>query len=83
MDGKGRWIDNVFVERLWKSVKYEHVYLHAYESVDEARQQLTSYFTFLQYPSPSLVAGRNDAGHGILRQAGDNKRSMMLNHATH
>jgi putative transposase len=32
MDGKGRWIDNVFVERLWKSVKYEHVYLHAYES---------------------------------------------------
>ena len=46
MDGKGRWIDNVFVERLWKSVKYEHVYLHAYESVAEARQQLTSYFTF-------------------------------------
>jgi len=46
MDGKGRWIDNVFVERLWKSVKYEHIYLHAYESVAEARQQLTSYFTF-------------------------------------
>jgi putative transposase len=37
MDGKGRWIDNVFVERLWKSVKYEHVYLHAYENVAEAR----------------------------------------------
>jgi len=46
MDGKGRWIDNVFVERLWKSVKYEHVYLHAYESVAEAKQQLASYFTF-------------------------------------
>ena len=44
--GKGRWIDNVFVERLWKSVKYEHVYLHAYESVADARQQLTSHFTF-------------------------------------
>ena len=33
MDGKGRWVDNVFVERLWKSVKYEEVYLHAYDSV--------------------------------------------------
>ena len=33
MDGKGRWVDNVFVERLWRSVKYEEVYLHAYESV--------------------------------------------------
>jgi putative transposase len=40
MDGKGSWRDNVFVERLWKSVKYEEVYLHAYESVTEARQGL-------------------------------------------
>ncbi len=46
MDGKGRWVDNVFVERLWRSVKYEHVYLHAYENVSEAKQQLTSYFNF-------------------------------------
>ena len=37
MDGKGSWKDNVFVERLWKSVKYEEVYLRAYESVPEAR----------------------------------------------
>jgi putative transposase len=37
MDGKGRWRDNVFVERLWRSVKYEEVYLRAYESVSEAR----------------------------------------------
>jgi len=36
MDGKGRWIDNVFVERLWRSVKYEEVYLRAYESPREA-----------------------------------------------
>ena len=43
MDGKGRWLDNVFVERLWRSVKYEHVYLHAYENVSEAKQQLASY----------------------------------------
>ena len=37
MDGKGAWRDNVLVERLWRSVKYEEVYLHAYDSVSEAR----------------------------------------------
>ena len=52
MDGKGRWLDNVFVERLWRSVKYEHVYLHAYESVTEARRQLASYFTFYNSVRP-------------------------------
>jgi putative transposase len=36
MDGKGRWRDNVFVERIWKSIKYEEAYLHAYETVQEA-----------------------------------------------
>lgn len=46
MDGKGRWVDNVFVERLWRSVKYEEVYLKAYDSVAEARQSLGSYFEF-------------------------------------
>ena len=46
MDGKGAWRDNLFVERLWKSVKYEEVYLHAYDSVAEAHQGLARYFTF-------------------------------------
>ena len=46
MDGKGRWIDNVFVERLWRSVKYEDVYLHAYETPTELRAGLARYFTF-------------------------------------
>ena len=46
MDGKGRWVDNVFVERLWRSVKYEEVYLRAYESVPEARSRLGEYFSF-------------------------------------
>ena len=40
MDGQGCWRDNVFVERLWKSVKYEKVYLHAYDSVNEAKRGL-------------------------------------------
>ena len=43
MDGKGAWRDNVFVERLWRSVKYEEVYLHAYESVNEARAGIGRY----------------------------------------
>jgi putative transposase len=46
MDGKGRWLDNVFVERLWRSVKYEDVYLKAYTSLAEARQGLREYFEF-------------------------------------
>jgi putative transposase len=46
MDGKGRWIDNVFIERLWRSVKYEEVYLHAYASPAEARASLGRYFAF-------------------------------------
>lgn len=46
MDGRGRWVDNVFVERLWRSVKYEEVYLKAYESLSEARQGLGGYFEF-------------------------------------
>jgi putative transposase len=59
MDGKGRWIDNVFVERIWKSVKYEHVYLHAYENVAEARQQLATYFSFYNTRrSHSSLGGR-------------------------
>jgi len=46
MDGKGRWIDNVFIERLWRSVKYEEVYLHAYANGTEARESLARYFAF-------------------------------------
>jgi len=46
MDGRGRWMDNVFVERLWRSVKYEDVYLKAYESIAETRRGLREYFEF-------------------------------------
>jgi putative transposase len=59
MDGKGCWRDNVFVERLWKSVKYEHVYLHVYETVSEARRQIGSYFDFYNRRRPhSSLDGR-------------------------
>ena len=46
MDGKGRWVDNVFVERLWRSVKYEEVYLKAYDSMAAAKTSLGRYFAF-------------------------------------
>jgi putative transposase len=46
MDGRGRWMDNVFIERLWRSVKYEEVYLKGYESMSEARRELGAYFDF-------------------------------------
>ena len=52
MDGKGRWVDNVFVERLWRSVKYEEVYLHAYESPREVNAALTRYFAFYNARRP-------------------------------
>lgn len=44
MDGKGRWMDNVFIERLWRTLKYEEVYLHAYESIKQAKQRMTLWF---------------------------------------
>jgi putative transposase len=46
MDGKGRWMDNVFVERLWRSLKYEEVYLKAYESVAETSRSIGNYFGY-------------------------------------
>jgi putative transposase len=52
MDGKGCWRDNVFVERLWRSVKYEEVYLHGYESVSDVRAGLTRYFAFFNQRRP-------------------------------
>jgi len=52
MDGKGCWRDNVFVERLWKTIKYEHVYLHAYDSVSDARAKLAVYIDFYNRRRP-------------------------------
>ena len=52
MDGKGSWRDNVFVERLWRSVKYEEVYLKAYETVTEARRSIGIYLNFYNRERP-------------------------------
>jgi putative transposase len=71
MDGKGRYIDNIFVERLWRSVKYEEVYLHAYESVSEARTALGRYFDFYNRDRPHQALGYQtpEAFHRGLQQA--------------
>jgi putative transposase len=70
MDGKGRWIDNVFIERLWRSAKYEEIYLHAYATPREVTAALTRYFSFynerrvhqnLDYRTPDEVYFGTDA----------------------
>ena len=59
MDGKGAWRDIVFVERLWRTVKYEEVYLRAYDSVPEARASISRYLTFFNQGRPhSSLDGR-------------------------
>jgi len=64
MDGRGRALDNVFIERLWRSVKYEHIYLYAYETVTQLEKGLGDYFSFynderlhqsLAYKTPAQV----------------------------
>src|SRR6202011_6133391 len=64
MDGRGRALDNIFIERLWRSVKYEEVYLKEYQSVADAASNLRAYFTFynherlhqaLNYQTPAQV----------------------------
>jgi putative transposase len=58
MDGKGAWCDNVFVERLWRSVKYEEVYLKAYQSVSEARDSIGCYIQFYNTLRPHSALDR-------------------------
>jgi len=55
MDGKGAWRDNVFVERFWRTVKYEEVYLHAYGGVGEARQSIARYIAFYNAKRPHVA----------------------------
>jgi len=58
MDGKGRWVDNVFVERLWRSLKYEEVYLHAYGSIGEATRRIGIWVDFYNRTRPHQSLGR-------------------------
>ena len=64
MDGRGRCMDNIFTERLWRTVKYENIYLYDYQNIEEARAGLTEYFQFynhrrihqsLDYKTPTQI----------------------------
>lgn len=57
MDGKGRWVDNVFIERLWRSMKYEEVYLHAYDDAKQARAGIGRYLDFYNLERPHQALG--------------------------
>ena len=57
MDGKGRYLDNIFVERLWRSIKYEEVYLKAYKGGTEAKQGIGAYLDFYNRERPHQALG--------------------------
>jgi putative transposase len=68
MDGRGSWRDNVFVERLWRSVKYEEVYLRAYETVAEARRLIGRYLDFFNTKRPHSSLGARTPDHAYFTQ---------------
>ena len=79
MDGKGRYADNIFVERLWRTVKYEEVYLKAYVNAVEARRELGAYFRFYNNlpikpwatgPRPRCSTGIRQSGRKSQRTEG-------------
>ena len=65
MDGRGRWLDNVFVERLWRSLKYEEVHLKAYADGGEARAGISAWMTFYNTRRPHQALGNRDADGGV------------------
>jgi putative transposase len=71
MDGKGRYMDNIFIERLWRSLKHEEVYLHAYANVTEARVGIARYLTFYNFERPHQALGYQtpDAFYLTMRHA--------------
>ena len=68
MDGKGAWRDNVFVERLWRSVKYEEVYLRAYDSVGEARASIGRYLDFYNRKRPHSSLDARTPDHAYFKR---------------
>ena len=76
MDGRGRWMDNVFIERLWRSLKYECICLHAFETGGELRAGLSEWIRHYN-AAPPFEAGRPDAGRSIFGGPADG--GMIIN----
>ena len=72
MDGRGRALDNIFVERLWRSVKYECVYLRQFDTVSQARAGLKEYFEFYNYERLHQSLGFNTPAQIYLNNSSDN-----------
>ena len=68
-------MDNIFIERLWRSLKYEEVYLKDYESVTEARTGIEKYFQVLQLRTIASESGLSDAGGDLWRHEMEERRS--------
>ncbi|GBQ14670.1 transposase [Swaminathania salitolerans LMG 21291] len=87
MDGRGRWLDNVFIERLWRSLKYECVYLHAFESGSELRAGLTGWIAHYNGHRPhSVLGGRtpDEAYHDASTPSGPGLTpDLMVNSNSH
>ena len=62
MDGKGRFLDNIFIERLWRTLKYECVYLHAWETGSETKAAIRKWMTFYNHQRPHSALGAIDPG---------------------
>ncbi len=80
MDGKGRWMDNIFIERLWRSLKYECIYIHAFETGSETRRGIERWITHynLDRPHSSLDGGTPDeAYHGLELDTGTGLRPVF------
>ncbi|MGO8684332.1 MAG: integrase core domain-containing protein [Thermoleophilia bacterium] len=96
-DGRGRWMDNVFIERLWRSVKYEEVYLKGYENITEARRELKAYFDFYNHRRrhqgladrtpdevywSTLLVYATDKTDSCMTSSSSPKKRLMLSKAT-
>jgi putative transposase len=92
MDGRGRALDNIFTERLWRTVKYEEVYLHEYDGPKEAHRQLATYFNFynferphqaLDYQVPAQAYGACTPRMPVIHSAGSSlSRPTLTNHTS-
>jgi integrase-like protein len=84
MDGRGRWMDNVFIERLWRSIKYEEVYLKCYADGWEARVGIGSWITFYNSRRPHQALGDRtpmSVWRGALKSSIDGKAVDMMDNA--
>lgn len=78
MDGKGRALDNIFTERLWRTVKYEEVYLQDYGSPKEARRGLTQYFEFYNHRRLHQALGYRPPAEVYFQKAGQPRTQVVL-----